>query len=570
MKIRINKTELLDFNQLKKALRENYLESRLKFLAKYKILIIDEIVHYIFLMFYLWRFKLIMDYTNIFKNIKEEGFFSEYLPPCFEADPKMFSVKQGKCNEIVVPYIFTMSRLNVDNIGARRNIYIPEFGGYYDLFEFLKNQNILKTLIEFANKSENSFSKILREDGTIFKHDDIYQNHALSKSNNNSDYITNISKKIIKSAGAKKVLKLDISECYASFYTHCIPAILMGKDKAENEYRKIKRKYKGIEKDNNYSIYTNLDKKIRNLNMQKTNGILTGPKISAIIVEALLTRLDIELNNELKNFNIAYVRFVDDYEVFLHEDNEKQVISIFTKILKRYGLNLNVQKTRIEEYPYYIVKNLDKIIDTYKNSSQEDIDIMSLFSCFMKLETTGTKGAVRYLLKKLSDIMLQSEDEKLIQSYLISIIANNDRALIRACSCLVQYDDIEESCIQKLKCILNQNLENGFDLEVIWILYVLLEKGCLEQNDNIVKSICEESNELAQIMLLRKNLISDENIIISKASSWILNYELYAQDLITDEEFKDRLIIDSKLQMYKEMKESNLHFCYKEVTESNK
>ena len=73
---------------------------------------------------------------------------------------------------------------------------------------------------------------------------------------------------------------------------------------------------------------------IRKQNLNRTNGLLVGPLLSKIIVEAILTRIDLEL----EAVGIHFSRYVDDYEVYLYRHEEKEIISVFEKILKQYGI----------------------------------------------------------------------------------------------------------------------------------------------------------------------------------------------------------------------------------------
>ena len=61
-----------------------------------------------------------------------------------------------------------------------------------------------------------------------------------------------------------------------------------------------------------------------------------------------------------------YSRYVDDYEIYIYNDDEKQIVSIVGRILKKYGFTLNYEKTEITEFPYYIAENLKKIIEKYQ------------------------------------------------------------------------------------------------------------------------------------------------------------------------------------------------------------
>ncbi len=96
------------------------------------------------------------DYSKIEKEIKTTGFFSEYLPPCFEITSSFFVRIPGENCDLIKPYCFTMSRYNGND--SRRNIYIPEFGSYAAAHSFLKNNNLFQRIIEFTEQHTHSFS----------------------------------------------------------------------------------------------------------------------------------------------------------------------------------------------------------------------------------------------------------------------------------------------------------------------------------------------------------------------------------------------------------------------------
>ena len=81
-----------------------------------------------------------------YKQIATQGFFSEYLPPCFFLDKKVLNYVPPENCDIIQPYCFTMSKY--DQADSRRNIYIPELGSYLVLHEYMWNNNLLKELIE--------------------------------------------------------------------------------------------------------------------------------------------------------------------------------------------------------------------------------------------------------------------------------------------------------------------------------------------------------------------------------------------------------------------------------------
>ncbi|MEA5004420.1 MAG: hypothetical protein VB081_13120, partial [Christensenella sp.] len=94
------------------------------------------------------------------------------------------------------------------------------------------------------------------------------------------------------------------------------------------------------------------------------------------------------------------------------------------------------------------------------------------------------------------------------------------------------------------------------------LLYLLIKTENIEMGDSTIKSIVDSHNELAKILLLRNTLLSEELLDSAKnsATSWILLYELYAEDQINEDVFVSKLNINKNLNMYQRLKSNNVHF----------
>ena len=432
------------------------------------------------------------DYLTINNEIALTGFFSEYLPPCFYLNENILKyIPENNC-DIIPPYSFSMSRFNGND--ARRIIFIPEIGSYLSVYKYMLDNDIIKELVEFTENHHCSFSPILGEDTSIMRHEQSYNFYNdFTSELNTSEYIKNIGKKIIRASGAKKVLKLDISNCFSSFYTHMIPAIILGLDDAQKGYKK-----KLIDKSliNTYEKYTKLDKMIRQQNLNRTNGLLPGILSSKIIVEALLTRIDIELE---KN-GFKFVRYVDDYEVYLYDDTEKNAISDFSNILKKYGFYLNYEKVELVNFPYYIVDNFNKILKEKLASEIDSEKMIDVFNSFFEIEKKGTKGAIRFLIKILEkeNQSIKILDKELFKAYLISIMANNERSLTKVCSIFINDKDnyrLSKDDVDKIEILLDKHIKYDHDLEVIWLIYLLVETENFYSIDNqLINNIIEKEH----------------------------------------------------------------------------
>jgi len=497
------------------------------------------------------------DYKKAEEDFAISGFFSEYLPPCFRLTKSSLGYSPPKSCDIIPPYCFSMSRFNDRH--SRRLLYIPEFGAYIAVRNYIRDNNIFQELIDFTEKSPCSFSPILNDSDTIIRHEQSYcLSSDVTNDNNTSNYINNIAKKLIKASGAKKILKLDIANCFSSFYMHMIPAILLGVETAQEEYKKTINNADNVNP--TYKKYANLDESIRRLNQNRTNGLLTGPLYSKLITEAILTRIDIELVDK----ELSFSRYVDDYEFYLHNEDEESIISIVTKVLKRYGFALNYEKNEILEFPYYIVENLNKLFEEKSKNSLDSQELMKLFNSYLSLEKEGVTGSIKFLLKSIENNPINIQNNELYKAYLLSILSNNDRSLTKVCSILIKNKDelvLLKEDVSNIQKMLLSSIANDHDLEVVWLTYLLLETKHISQDD--IEELINSSNELSHILLLRYGNLQDEQLekLKQKATSWILLYELYSAEFITEETFISKLQLKHNLKVYQKLKEADFHFC---------
>ncbi len=499
------------------------------------------------------------DYREIGQHITLNGFFSEYLPPCFSLDNRVLLTPPPKNCDTIPPYSFTMSRYNGND--ARRTIFIPEIGSYLAAHFFMEEHDIVQELVEYTESCDHSFSPILDDSDNIMRHEQAYSESPITGEAYSSQYIQNVAAKIVRAAGAKQILKLDISNCYASFYMHMIPAILLGSESAEAEYKKFLLNSSDPTLSPVYLKYKKLDEVIRRQNLNRTNGLLPGILSSKMIAEAILTRIDEELEAQ----GLQFVRYVDDYEVFLYNYEEKAATTIFTNVLKKYGFAINAEKTKVIDFPFYISENFEKLLKGKLDDTSTCEDLIAVFNTFFELETSGTKGAIRYLLKYFEQNPPTIPDTNLYKAYLLTVMANNERSLSKSCTLLIsRKDDFSLTQVdqQRIREMLKTHIACGHDLETLWLLYLLIETNCISQNDSLIDSLANTNNELAHALLLRRKLFPN-NLLISikdRAKSWLLLYELYATENLTEAEFKNAINVAKNLSMYQHFKQRDIHF----------
>lgn len=138
--------------------------------------------------------------------------------------------------------------------------------------------------------------------------------------------------------------------------------------------------------------------------------------------------------------------------------------------------------------------------------------------------------------------------------------------MTKACSILIKNKEsliLDTKDILLINQMLGRHISLRHDLEVLWLLYLLIETENIKIDDPIIQKVINSENELADIILLRKGLLTKENVVrvVDKAKSWILLYELYASNYIEEAIFKLKLNINKNTAMYQYFHHNNIHFC---------
>lgn len=161
-----------------------------------------------------------------------------------------------------------------------------------------------------------------------------------------------------KSIEYRYMFVTDITNCYASIYTHTIAWAVMGKDEAKKNRC---RQYIG-------NILDNL---IREMQNGQTNGIPQGSTLFDFIAEIILTYADKKLSDKLSSKGITdyyIIRYRDDYRIFSNNKREIETISFtLQEILHDINLQLNANKTFLTEDIITNSIKKDKITYIYNN-----------------------------------------------------------------------------------------------------------------------------------------------------------------------------------------------------------
>lgn len=237
----------------------------------------------------------------------------------------------------------------------------------------------------------------------------------------------------------KKVIHLDISNCYGSIYTHSIAWALHDKELAKDKMN------------NNDLLGNKIDNIIRTMHSGQTNGIPQGSVLMDFLAELVLSYCDKLLikslnNKELENCKYKIIRYRDDYRIF---SNSKSVIEKVTKdlndVLMTMNFKLNSKKTKYYEDTVLSSIKRDKIecqrlesIIYYKENNKYSFKLncqKHLLQILLFSKEFSNSGSVSKMLDEFNkyrhEEILSIKDKEKIQciSIITEIMQNNFRAI---------------------------------------------------------------------------------------------------------------------------------------------
>ncbi|MBE2160249.1 RNA-directed DNA polymerase, partial [Staphylococcus argenteus] len=332
---------------------------------------------------------------------------------------------------------------------------------------------------------------------------------------------------IVYALDYKKIIHLDISNCYGSIYTHVISWAIHGKNHAKNQKR------------NKNLLGNKIDYLIQLMQNNQTNGIPQGSILMDFVAEIILTYADKLLENKIGDYDIDYkiIRYRDDYRIFA---NDSETINIVTKalnvVLMTLNFKLNSKKTVYSE---------DIIISSIKEDKISYQDIISsiytkispnelvfhlnlpkhLLKILMFSKRYPNSGSVMKMLNefhvyRLDDIKL-NEHTYNIQciSILTEIMMTNLKTTplcIAIISSFINSFDICEK--QKIieKIIKKVSSTPNVDLVNIWLQRLTIkELNSLKYDTNLCEFVCGNREKIFNISWIKgiKNQVELKNII---------------------------------------------------------
>lgn len=384
---------------------------------------------YNFFTFILFIYKFMEWANNLSEKMKNEKKWQEYnigIEIFPESQSKLW--KNQSQNGTQKNHI-SLDPVKIQTFKTNEYLFFRSFS-FVDRRELLNFENYIQskksTIINYLKKVDGcpnvSQYQIFEESEFL----NLIELKAISINPIQSFYKESI-KNIHRKSKYKKSWKIDISKFYDSVYSHSFTWIHDFNDK---------------------DILNEIDKHLQLINGRMTHGIPTGPIISKIISEILLTSIMLEIQAQISKINSLDVhihRFADDFSIYFDEEEEfSNASKIIAKILNKYKLSINKEKYLLnfsqDKELISILKTIN--IQNYFNDDEEELDITnSYITLDNKIYEFQDKNFAASLAKKIvEEIEKINEDKNLINFYKILLKGVNHELIIKQ---FLQNEDIQ-------------------------------------------------------------------------------------------------------------------------------
>lgn len=299
----------------------------------------------------------------------------------------------------------------------------------------------------------------------------------------------------------------DITNCYASIYTHTIAWALMGKEEAKEN-----RNRHGM-------LGIAIDDYIQEMQYGQTNGIPQGSALFDFIAEMVLGYADMQLADELEARGIRdykVLRYRDDYKVFSNSREELDTIAfILQEVLAGLNFQLNAKKTMMTDdlvqnmikpdklayisgIPLY--KKVNKEIFSYVSTLQQEVLYIHQFGKAYPNCGTLLKLLNKYSTRlQASTLPMKEEERQVIIAILTEIALESPKAyglVLHLISFLVDKMSTVEDKERTVTAIYNKfsRIPNIGEVQ-IWMQHITLKMSdAIKYSEPLCKIVAGEKD----------------------------------------------------------------------------
>lgn len=239
-------------------------------------------------------------------------------------------------NQLAVAHFYSSNSANIiyhaglSDFSIRYPAAVAKTVKFSDRLFYERRSAIVDTVEQNSKEYENLGSYFsYRSYSNIFKFFEHYQYH-------------NAEKKF------DLLLRLDVSKCFDSIYTHSLPWSTLGTAAAKDFLEDSRNTFGG-----------RFDRLMQEMNQGETNGIVIGPEFSRIFAEIILQYADrnflrsmFEVHGYRHRDDYQAFRYVDDYFIFCSSQVDLNSVERQLGIsLKEMKLNINASKSTVIQKP---------------------------------------------------------------------------------------------------------------------------------------------------------------------------------------------------------------------------
>lgn len=440
------------------------------------------------------------------KRLLQYEFFPAELPPCFNSDDLAANAQHAiqatsmLSREYSIPLIYSGYKSET----ARRKFAVPNPYHYCKAVDCIVQQE--PTLKPIFEKSPYSLTAPMDR---VPKASQPYAKRSSSIAETKQEiellYQDN-----------RYEIRLDINSFFDNIYTHTIPWAIHGISVAKKK------------KNDRTLLGNQLDKHIRSMNYDQTNGILVGNALSRIVSEIILCTIDSQIHEQFPD--VSCCRFVDDYYIYTkHSTQVQEIIAFIRGCLSKYELNFNESKLQINESPFLYGKPWIEQVKQYIHL-QPDVFLSKLI---MEYNTYKDIAIIKYGLTVIAQCRYTVTSWPAMQSRLINLWVRfpslSDRILpiLWKNKTLLKMRGFKAA----IYSVIDEALLLNREQELIWATWFIKVFNIQISQDYMIR-VLQSSNELAIIIMLDIICSSDAKNkpkILQQCRS--LRDELIAEDI---------------------------------------
>ncbi|OUQ61772.1 hypothetical protein B5E56_00385 [Flavonifractor sp. An112] len=410
------------------------------------------------------------------ENLLRNEVFPAELPPCFSTDDLATnaSFAIATSNSFGQNHSIPLTYSGYKSESSRRKFALPNPYHYCKAVDFIvNNESQIKAIFE---KSKYSLTAPIDRQPR--------QEQAYAKRSNT---VLDTKREIECLFQENRYeIRLDINAFFDNIYTHCIPWAIHGIT--------VAKKHR-----NDMTLLGNqLDKLMRALNYDQTNGILVGNAVSRIVSEIILCTIDEQISKKFPE--ISCCRFVDDYYIYISNSSQiQEIISYIRTCLTQYELSFNENKIRITEGPFLYGNPWVEEIKQYIHL-QPDVFLTKLIIEYNKSKDLAI---LKYGLKVISCYHYTKNNWPAMQSRLINLWTHFPSLSDRIIDIFLNNKDLLK--INALKraiySVIDESILLNKEQELIWAVW-FVKIFNISISQVYITKVLKTTNELAIIIML--------------------------------------------------------------------